>query len=80
MGFEKKVERVYDVQLWDRTPIVQAACRSPIAGGIQGPALGPLVGSRGNTPVGVQGAEAPGFQKFSNPNKPVSGGCFTYNH
>ena len=64
MGFEKKAESVYDVQLWDRTPMVLAACRSPIAGGIQGLTLGPLVGSRGNAPVGVQGAlppEAPGF-------------------
>ena len=36
----------------------------PIAGGVQGPALGPLVGSRGEAPAGFQGAvppEAPGF-------------------
>ena len=36
---------------------------APLAG-VQGPAVGPLVGSRGNAPVGVQGAkppEAPGF-------------------
>ena len=31
----------------------------PLAGGVQGPALGPLVGSRGNAPVGVEGAKPP---------------------
>ena len=38
--------------------------------GVQGPAQGPLVGSRGNAPAGVQGAElpeAPGFSGFLRP-------------
>ncbi len=42
----------------------RARSAKPLPGGVQGPALGPLVGSRGNAPVGVQGAkppEAPGF-------------------
>ncbi len=42
----------------------RAACREALMGGVHGPALEPLVRSRGNAPAGVQGAappEAPGF-------------------
>ena len=42
---------------------------SALRPGIQGPAQGPLVGSRGNAPVGVKGAkppEAPGLVHFKN--------------
>ena len=35
-----------------------------ITNGVQGPTLGPLVGSKGNTPVGVQGEEPPEALEF----------------
>ena len=49
------------------TQIERAAAARAITGGVQGPALGPLVGSGGNTPAGVHGAEPPetlGFYIF----------------
>ena len=45
----------------------QASVASALRPGVQGPAQGPLVGSRGNAPVGVKGAkppEAPGLVHF----------------
>ena len=47
----------------------QASVASALRPGVQGPAQGPLVGSRGNAPVGVKGAkppEAPGLVHFKN--------------
>ena len=47
----------------------QASVGSALRPGVQGPAQGPLVGSRGNAPVGVKGAkppEAPGLVHFKN--------------
>ena len=44
--------------------VIKKIERSVLAGGVQGPALRPLVGSRGKAPAGVKGAEppeAPGF-------------------
>ena len=35
-----------------------------LTGGVQGPALGPLVGSRGKVPAGVQGEEPPEAHGF----------------
>ena len=46
---------------------------SPSRPGVQGLAQGPLVGSRGNAPVGVKGAkppEAPGFLQLKSPLEP----------
>ena len=37
----------------------QASVASALWPGVQGPAQGPLVGSRGNAPVGVKGAKPP---------------------
>ena len=37
---------------------------SVLTGGVQGPTLGPLVGSRGEALVGVQGAEPPKASEF----------------
>ena len=47
----------------------QVSVASALRPGVQGPAQGPLVGSRGNAPVGVKGAkppEAPGLVHFKN--------------
>ena len=47
----------------------QARVASALRPGVQGPAQGPLVGSRGNALVGVKGAkppEAPGLVHFKN--------------
>ena len=47
----------------------QASVASALRPGVQGPAQGPLVGSRGNAPVGVKGVkppEAPGLVHFKN--------------
>ena len=56
-----KAERAERLTAWGP----RAHLRAP--GGVQGPAQGPLVGSRGRAPAGVQGAappEAPGFLSF----------------
>ena len=59
---------------------VQAACREALTGGVQGPALRPLVGSRGNALTGFQGT-APrkllGLSVFKVPREAFSGHVFS---
>ena len=59
----------------------QASVASALRPGVQGPAQGPLVGSRGNAPVGVKGAkppEAPGLVHFKNQYNALTEDIFTF--